>query len=334
VSSTLAVGIMALGALVLVGFLFYANNRRRSRFEDVPPAMRPAYSDEELERGHLESLMQWGLVLTALLAVFLPVYWLNERPRLQSEREDFFVAAVERGDTLYQANCSTCHSPNLAGGAAPSPYGGESWPAPALNNIVTRYADSRSIQDVHDFIVLTLQRGRPGTPMPTWGAAYGGPMTDQNIEDIADYILANQVAEVTQVQPVANDVTGEQLFQENCAKCHGADLEAGDGRPGPPLIGVLERHSPDTILGILNNGIFRAGQAVMPGFGTGQYQYEGARYDEEALRSIIEYIEDQQPATLPEGAEQWQTPGLGNPADAQSEAEATPSETTEPETSR
>jgi mono/diheme cytochrome c family protein len=315
VSASLALGILALAGVLVVALLIFLGNRRRSRLEDVPPAMRPAYSDEELERGHLENLMQWGLVLTAVLAIFLPVYWLNERPRLQEEREGFFTASVARGEALYQENCAVCHSPNLGGGAAQSPYDDTSWPAPALNNIATRYAESRNVTDVRDFILVTVQRGRPGTPMATWGAAYGGPMTDQQVEDIANYILANQVAEVTQAEPVAAGVSGEQLYQENCAKCHGADLKAGEGRPGPSLIGVTERHSEEDILGILNNGIARWGQAFMPAFGANAYQYEGARYDEAALRDIVDYLREQQPATLPEGAEQWQTPGLGSPND-------------------
>lgn len=310
-SSSLALGILALAGVLVVAFLIYTGNRKRSRIEDVPPAMRPGYSDEQLERGHLENLMQWGLVLTAVLAVFLPLYWLNERPRLQSEREQFFVQAVTRGEADYLENCALCHSANLGGGAAESPYDEDAtWPAPALNNIVTRYADSNNVTNVRDFIIVTLQRGRPGTPMPVWGAAYGGPMTDQQIEDVTDYVLANQVMEVTEAQPVSADTTGQGLFEENCAKCHGADGAAGGGLPGPSLIGVLERHSEEDVLGILNNGIARWGQPFMPAFGANAYQYEGARYDEEALREIIAYLEELQPATLPEGAEQWQTPGL------------------------
>jgi len=316
VSSALALGILALAGVLVVAFLFFQSNRKRSRFEDVPPAMRPAYSDEQLERGHLENLMQWGLVLTTVLAIFLPLYWLNEDPpgeataRLQRERETFFVQSVARGDDLYQENCSQCHSANLAGGAAPSPYDDEtSWPAPALNNIATRYAENDAVPDVADFINLTLQRGRPGTPMPVWGAAFGGPMTDQQIEDITNYIMANQVAEVTEAQPVSADTTGQGLYDENCAKCHGPGLVNDQGRPGPSLVGVFERHSEDDIVGILNNGIGRYGTPLMPAFGQNGYMYEGARYDETALREIVAYLREAQPDTLPEGAELWQTPG-------------------------
>lgn len=307
-SPTLAVLILAVAAVLVIVLLSVNANRKRRRVEDVPPAMRPGYSDEELERGVLERYMLWGLVLTVGLALFFPVYWLNESRRLNAETEGFFVEAVERGDEQYQANCAQCHSSNLAGGGAPSPYeSGEQWPAPALNNIATRYADNPNVTDVRDFIIQTLQRGRPGTPMPTWGAAYGGPMTDQQIEDITTFILANQVSEVTEATAAA-DLSGQELYEGNCLKCHGQDLQ---GIVGPSLIGVTERHSRETILAILNRGLYIPTGAVMPPFGELAYQYEGARYDTDALNRIVDYLEQSQPATIPEEALQYQTPGLG-----------------------
>jgi mono/diheme cytochrome c family protein len=311
-SATLALAILAAAAAAVVAFLVLNANRRRRRLEDVPPGMRPAYSDDELERqgGILERYMQWGMVLTVGLAIFFPAYWFAEERRLDAETGDFFEAAIARGEETYQENCATCHAPNLAGGSAPSPYEGDAaWPAPALNNIATRYAESTNVPDVREFIVETIQRGRPGTPMPTWGAAYGGPLTDQAIDDIATFILANQVTEVTEASPAAA-FTGEELYQGNCAKCHGVDLASGNNRPGPSLIGVTERHTREGILGILNNGINVPTGAVMPGFGEVLYQYEGARYNEAALNKIIDYLESCQPAQIPDQALSYQTPGL------------------------
>lgn len=309
-TNTIAVVILVLAGLAVLVLLATNANRRRRKLEDVPPALRPGYSDEELERTVLERYMQWGLVLTVGLALFFPIYWLNESRRLNAETQNFFVESVVRGEQQYQANCAECHAPNLAGGAAASPYSDSSWPAPALNNIAVRYADNRNVIDLRDFIIQTLQRGRPGTPMPTWGAAYGGPMTDQQIEDITAYILANQVEEVTEATAATN-VSGEELYVGNCAKCHGENLE---GIVGPSLIGVTERHTPDDILGILTNGIYMPTGAVMPGFSEEHYHYEDARYTEEALQRIVAYLEERQPAELPEDANLYQTPGAGQQA--------------------
>jgi len=317
-ATTVAIAILALAGLVVIAFLVANSNRRKARLEDVPPSMRPGYSDEELERSVLERYMQWGVVFTVGLAVFVPVYWVAEANRLTGESEEFVVEAAVRGEEQYQANCSQCHSPNLGGGAAPSPYSDESWPAPALDNIVTRYADSANVTDMRTFIEQTLHRGRPGTPMPTWGAAYGGPMTDQQISDITTYILLNQIMETTTATP-AVDMSGEALYQGNCAKCHGQDLQ---GIVGPSLIGVTERHSTEDILGILNHGIYVPTGAVMPPFGPSPYQYEDASYTQDALERIVDYLEERQPAELPEGADRYQTPGLGQEEAAADTAEA------------
>jgi len=307
-ATVITISILALAAVLVVGLLMANANRRRRKAENVPPALRPAYSDEQLERTVLERYMAWGLILTVVLAVFLPGYWLAESRRLASEQEGFYVEAATRGEDQYQENCARCHSANLGGGAAPSPYGGEPWPAPALNNIVLRYEDSRTVTDVRDLIEQTIHRGRPGTPMPTWGAAFGGPMTDQQIEDITNYILVNQVETVTAAMPVSGQ-SGEELYQGNCVKCHGDDL---GGLVGPTLIGVFERHSREDVLGILENGIYLATGTVMPGFSETQYQYEGARYDQDALERIVDYLEESQPEELPPDAGQYQTPGIGD----------------------
>jgi hypothetical protein len=37
-----------------------------------------------------------------------------------------------------------------------------------------------------------IQKGRPPSPMPTWGVRYGGPMNDQQITDIVNYLLSIQ----------------------------------------------------------------------------------------------------------------------------------------------
>jgi mono/diheme cytochrome c family protein len=311
-ATALAVTILAAAAVAVIAYLVWNAGRGRGRTEDVPPGLRPAYSDEQLERTILERYMGWGVVLTLFFAVFFPVYYLREQSRLNQANEGFFVNAVVRGEAEYQQQCARCHGANLAGGGAASPYNPqESWPAPALNNIVARYAENRNITDIHDFLVTTVQRGRPGTPMPTWGAAYGGPLTDQQIEDITAFILSQQVEEVAQPTAAAG-MSGEQLFAANCAKCHGENLE---GRVGPTLVGVFQRHQPETVLGILRNGIYVGNGFFMPPWQQG-YTYPDARYTDEALRRVIEYLQSRQPAQLPAGVEGYQGPGATAPAEA------------------
>lgn len=301
--TTIAIVILVVAAVATVILLIVNASRGRRLIEDVPPGQRPAYSDQELETTVLERHMAWGVVLTLFFAIFLPVYWLREPTRQSAKVEEEFIDAVVAGEALFQANCALCHGATLAGGGAKSPYDpDDSWPAPALNNIVARYEPSETIADVRQHIITTIMRGRPGTPMAAWGAEFAGPLTDQQVFNLTDYILSQQTGEVAE-PAAAIGVSGEELYQANCARCHGEDL---GGVVGPSLIGVFERHNEESILGILRNGVMLNG-AIMPPWQIG-YQHEP--YTDEALRRIVDYLRERQPEVLPENAGQYQSPGV------------------------
>src|SRR5687768_14809493 len=121
--------LLAVGMLAVLVLLLLNSRRGRRSIENIPPAMRPGYSDEELERRVLERYMGWGIVLTAFFAIFLPLYWIREPARLTQVSEAAAVENYERGEALYQANCSTCHGQTAEGGGAASTYDpADSWP--------------------------------------------------------------------------------------------------------------------------------------------------------------------------------------------------------------
>ena len=302
--TVLIIGVLALVSVGVLVFLLANASRGRKAIEEIPPGMRPGYSDEELERRVLERYMGWGIVLTAFFAIFLPIYWMREPTRLTDVTEAAAVADYERGQQLFETNCSLCHGANAEGGGAASTYDpADSWPAPNLTTIEKRYEGTPPATDIREYIEQTIMRGRPGTPMPAWGSQFGGPMTDQQIQDITDWILLQQKAEVQEADGAFN-ATGEELFQQNCVRCHGEELE---GFIGPSLVGVFERHNRETVLGILQNGIFLANGISMPPWQTG-YMYEEARYTDTALNKIIDYLEEQQPVVVPESAGSYRTP--------------------------
>jgi cbb3-type cytochrome c oxidase subunit III len=296
-ATVLVIGILALAGVVVIGLLILNATRDRRAIENVPPAMRPGYSDEQLERSVLERYMAWGVVLTLFFAVFFPVYWIRETNRVTQATEERFVSQVVRGEELYAENCAQCHGTNAGGGGAPSPYDSESiWPAPNLRSFVVRYEANRNVADPVDLLEQTIHRGRPGTPMPAWGEIAGGPLTDDEIDAIVQFLLANQEGETAMAEAdAASNVSGEQLYVDNCLRCHGPDfqgVQGEEGRPGATLVGLFERHSEESILGILRNGIRVPNQVLMPPWQEG-YMYEGARYTDEALQKIIDYLGEQ-----------------------------------------
>jgi mono/diheme cytochrome c family protein len=308
--TTIALAILAVAAFATIVLLIANASSKRKASENIPPALRPAYSDQQLESTVLERYMLWGLILTLFFALFLPIYGVLEPGRIERKQQEDFIKDFTRGKDLFEANCARCHGTDGTGGSTASPYpGGGAWPVPNLTNLAVRYKDSAVLKNtsVETFVKTTIRRGRSGTPMPPWGVDFQGPLSDIQIDSLAAFILASQVPETAQPQQAAN-LTGEALFQQNCAKCHGQNLE---GIVGPSLVGLFKRHDRATILGILRNGITIT-QVIMPPWQNG-YTYEDARYDDAALNRIIDYLESRQPDQLPPGAEGYQTPGRSQP---------------------
>ena len=54
------------------------------------------------------------------------------------------------------------------------------WKAPALNTVLLRYS--------REEVRYILTYGRPFSPMPAWGVEGGGPLNDQQIQNLIDYL--------------------------------------------------------------------------------------------------------------------------------------------------
>lgn len=235
----------------------------------------------------MQSKIFLGTVLFIVLFVATGVVLLNEgilpeqqttdtdpgTGRMQIEQRAILGGSKEQGALLYLGNCSTCHGRN-----------GEGVPGkgPTLNpDLFTKHFPQIKSTlggfggTVKDFIRLTVAAGRPiesawaieqgGYPqrMPTWGKAYGGPMTEQQVEDIVNFIVgweadagAVQVvdfdeagSDVNKELPPGDAVRGEQIFAQqvkqasgsnaSCKACH--SLVPGEILTGPSLAGVASR---------------------------------------------------------------------------------------------
>jgi mono/diheme cytochrome c family protein len=299
-SSVVIVTMIVALAAFAIAYLVVGPGRRKEgakRMGDIPLAMRPYHSDEELETTGLERAMAWGVALAMFSAVFVAVYWAIEPERIDNRQTEFYVESVAQGRTLYQANCASCHGVDLRGGSAPNPYDSDApWPAPAMDNIQARFADSDIVSDIEEFLTVTIKQGRPGTPMPAWGAAYLGPMNDLEVQSIVDYILALQTGEIPDAQAFTGAMaSGEAVWMNNCATCHAPDLS---GRVGPQLLNFYERYGwrpgndairaavDNTLRGTIVNGRYVPGAGIMPPFRN--------TLTDEAIEAVIEFIYEQQ----------------------------------------
>jgi cytochrome c2 len=179
---------------------------------------------------------------------------------------------IENGAALFQEFCTSCHGDN-----------GEGVPGkgPQLNPYLftVRFPELRAANypnSLRNFIKIATAGGRPdystywankgeiyAAPMQTWSQFFGGPLRDDQIEYVTDYIMAWEATagEVTAVifDSIGNNLTaelppgdaarGQQIWNKEvnlasekvapCAACH--SLNPGETLVGPSLAGLGAR---------------------------------------------------------------------------------------------
>lgn len=281
--------LVGLASFAVAYFLVGPGRRRGPKpAGDIPLAARPYHSDDELESSGLERAMAWGVAMVLFMALFLPVYWLLEPNRIEAQEQEYYRQDVEKGRLKFAETCASCHGSDASGGFAsfqvPDSDRTIQWPAPNLSNIVARY-EGREVepQDMRDFIRTTIERGRPGTPMPAWSAAYGGGMNDQEITWIVEYLLSIQNDKVAQEESFEG-ASGADIFDANCARCHGFDA---NGRVGPGLRDVFARYGGDENARVAVRTTIEHGRLVPTG--ANMPPWKGV-LSESAIDRVVQYI--------------------------------------------
>jgi mono/diheme cytochrome c family protein len=190
-------------AVVSAIFLFFAlimaigsaREKARQAGPSAPPSRRPGPDDEALEGPLLERYQVAGVALTVFLAVLLPFLYLREPVRQRAAAEKELTESVRLGKATFEEFCARCHGDQAQGGTVKryvTPGVKDAKPAdvqaPDLREIHSRHPD----EDPGAVAWEAIQKGRPPSPMPTWGLRYGGPMNDQQITDIVNYLLSIQ----------------------------------------------------------------------------------------------------------------------------------------------
>ena len=194
--------IAAVGALVLAVAAAYLVSKGgwstppHEREPKVPATLSPGPADADLDTTILERYQGWGLVLVLFFVIWIPLYWLAQPTANLDAQERLKTDSVARGHEItLEANeavnpggvgCATCHGQELGGGE--TLFQGKPYAAPPLNNVcdVSAHPAIKSKDD----LVSVIAEGRANTPMPAWSVLYGGAMTDQQIDDVVNYLIS------------------------------------------------------------------------------------------------------------------------------------------------
>jgi mono/diheme cytochrome c family protein len=180
------------------------------------------------------------VIITAIALVFIGV---GEEDRMAAFAMRQQAQAIEVGAELFETNCKDCHG--IKGQGIPGI-------CPPLNDkffFEGRMKEVGWSGSLEDYIVATVSSGRLvstrpdkyngfGKPvMPAWSEHYGGPLRDDQIRNIATFVLnweatAGEVTTPTlPVEGVGSDIaiqlpqgdaqSGEALAtSQGCAACH------------------------------------------------------------------------------------------------------------------
>ena len=177
--------------------------------------------------------------------------------------EALYRFAIKGGEAAFKDNCATCHGTGAEGSKG----------YPNLND--DDWIWGGTIDDIHTTLLHGIRAGNEDTrisPMPAFGKEK--LLDKEQIEQVVDYVEALSTEDIVESMP------GHQIFQQNCASCHGAD-----GR------GLHEFGAPNLTDGIWLYGgkrkdiyetVFYARRGVMPAWNT--------RLDENTIRQLAVYV--------------------------------------------
>ena len=287
--SSVVITIVVVAAVAWLAFLGVSALRSRGP-EEVPSNLAPGESDDVLETKRLERTQQAAVLLSAFLAIGLPLYYLGETNRQEGFVDQFDQESVTRGEHLVvEFACYSCHGPDGVGGVASyiekRTGATVQWAAPPLNNIFYKYD--------RDAVRYWITYGRGNSPMPAWGLAGGGPMNEAQVEDVINYLEAHQVPQAVSANAVEAGIANAL-----------DDLEDAETRLDAAIVNQRQiianlRRSPE--LAPIAVDLARRARAILDGAG------EGIDTDGDGLSDAAE---QQLSALTAEAAERFSLPGL------------------------
>jgi mono/diheme cytochrome c family protein len=318
--AAIAAGIVAfaLGIFVL-WVLVYASGLVRPKLRTETGVTGAAAMERKV-------LLATGMVLA--IGLILTVYGFVDPMRQASAKERQLDTSIERGATNYATLCYSCHGQDGLGAVVPGTQDTDSpRPAPALNR--PQFADAWKASDpdefkaVYDLVHKTIQRGRPGTPMPPWGLGDGGTLNQEQVYELASMIthgsreingekvwdlVHEKVAHtleagaptpipIPEIQVAPELQAGADVFKKNgCNACHATS--GTTQLVGPSLAGLKDRAGSrepgKSAEDYITESVRTPNAFIVPGF-TGPPSlmppFGQSQISDQDLQNLIRYLE-------------------------------------------
>jgi mono/diheme cytochrome c family protein len=254
-----------------------------------------------------------GILLASLAVAVLIYIGFTEERRMAEWTQAQQAEAIEVGGELFDINCTGCHGPN-----------GQGIPglAPALNDphfFTGRVQEVGWPGSLGDYVISTVSTGRlvstrpeyvgGGKPaMPAWSDRYGGPLRDDQIRDIANFVLnweatATGQVEITQLAtptPSAEEAAdpvaqGQQVFvTSGCNACHTiSGISTGTVGPNLTQIGEVGGTREEGVAAedYIHESIVTPNAYVVEGFPPNVMpQIYGEQLSDEQLDNLIAFL--------------------------------------------
>jgi cytochrome c oxidase cbb3-type subunit 3 len=184
--------------------------------------------------------------------------------------------------TLFGENCSACHGVQ-----------GKQGPGRILNDPLYLAVLPK------DALRKVIEYGRPGTAMPAWAMAQGGPLTEPQVEALVNGIEQNWAKPVnmhgTALPSYAGDgqtgdpARGKKLFVRDCFACH-----AKGGLVGPVT-------DPNYLALVTNQNLRTSIIVGRPDLGMMDYRFLnlGRTLSEQDIADLVSYLASLRPPNAP-----------------------------------
>jgi mono/diheme cytochrome c family protein len=178
-----------------------------------------------------------------------------EPNRMQAQTGNWEGRSIEKGAEIYANNCYTCHGDH-----------GQGSPGPALNSkhfFENRLAEVGFSGTLEDYVKLTIAAGRPSNShgqwpvvMPTWSSDYGGPLRNDQVQQVTDYVMNWESTAILQTPEEDPFIPFNNVPVAAAEAVSGTETLSGTAAVSDTgVVGEVAVRSPETLFGNPPDGL-------------------------------------------------------------------------------